>query len=102
VSLDLDDLFDGFDLDLFRSKRAKGVLRVLFGLLGLGLSCAGAWHTLGYDARLHFRVVAVSLFVFMGAFFLVNVTLARRASWPWKGFVAAFVLLFVVRIVFGP
>jgi hypothetical protein len=99
--VDLDDLFDGFGPDLVRSKRARGVLRVLFGLLGTGLACAGAWHTLDYDASLHFRVVATSLFVFMGAFFLVNVTLARRASWPWKGFVAAFVLLFVARIVLG-
>jgi hypothetical protein len=100
--MDLDDLFDGLDLDLFKSKRAKGVLRVFFGLLGTVLSVVGAWHTLGYEASLHFRLAAVALFVFMGAFFLVNVTLLRRASWPWKGFAAAFVMLFVVRIVFGP
>ena len=100
--MDLDDLFDGFGPDLFKSKRAQGVLRVFFGLLGTGLAAAGAWHTLGYEASLHFRLAAVALFVFMGAFFLVNVTLLRRASWPWKGFVAAFVMLFVVRIVFGP
>ena len=80
--MDLDDLLDGFGPDLFKSKRAKGVLRVFFGLLGAGL--------------------AVALFGFMGAFCLINVTFARRTSWPWKGFVAAFVLLFVVRIVFGP
>ena len=69
--MDLDDLFDGFGPDLIRSKRAKGVARVLFGLLGVGLSCAGAWHTLGYDASLHFRVAAVGLFVFSWA----------RSSW---------------------
>jgi RimJ/RimL family protein N-acetyltransferase len=38
----------------------------------------------------------------MGAFFLVNVTLARPASWPGKGRVAAIVLPFLVRIVLGP
>ena len=100
--MDLGDLLDGFGPDLLRSKRAKGVMRVLFGLLGVGLSCAGAWHMLGHEASLHLRVVAASLFVFMGAFFLANVTLARQASWPWKGFVAAFVLLFAVRILLGP
>lgn len=100
--MDLDDLLDGLGPDLIRSKRARGLARALFGLLGVGLSCAGAWNTLGYHASFHFRLVAVGLFVFVGAFFLVNVTLARRASWPWKGFVAAFVLLFVVRIVLGP
>jgi hypothetical protein len=77
-------------------------VRVLFGLVGTALSAVGAWHTLDYDASLHFRVVAVALFVFMGAFFLVNVTLLRKASWPWKGLLAAFVMLFVVRIVLGP
>jgi hypothetical protein len=100
--MDLDDLFDGFALDLGRSKRVRALLRVLFGLLGVGLSAAGAWHMGGYEASLHFRLAALLLFVFMGAFFLVNVILAWRASWPWKGFVAAFVLLFVVRIVLGP
>ena len=99
--MDLDDLFDGIDLGVGRSRRVRGALRLLFGLLGTGLSGAGAWHTMGYDAGLAFRLAGALLFVFMGAFFLVNVTLGLRASWPWKGFVAAFVLLFVVRILFG-
>ena len=100
--MDLDDLLDGIGPDIGKSKRAQWVVRVLFGLVGTALSAVGAWHTLGYDASLHFRLAGVALFVFLGAFFLVSVTFARRASWPWKGFLAAFVLLFVVRIVFGP
>jgi hypothetical protein len=100
--MDLDDLLDGIGPEIGKSKRAHWVVRVLFGLLGVALSAAGAWHMVGYDASLHFRLAAVALFVFVGAFFLVNVTLARRASWPWKGLLAAFVLLFVVRIVLGP
>ncbi len=102
VIMDLDDLFDGIGFDISRSKRAQWLIRVLFGLLGTALSAAGAWHMRDYDASLHFRLAAVALFVFLGAFFLVNVTLLRKASWPWKGLVAAFVMLFVVRIVFGP
>jgi hypothetical protein len=100
--MDLDDLLDGIGPDIGKSRRAQWVVRVLFGLLGTGLAAAGAWHMLSYEASLHFRLAGIALFVCMGALFLVNVTLLRRASWPWKGFVAAFVLLFVVRIVFGP
>ena len=61
----------------------------------------GIWHTLQYDATLPFRLAGALLFVFLGAFFLLNVALGRRWSWPWKGFVAAFALLFLVRILFG-
>jgi hypothetical protein len=42
------------------------------------------------------------LFFFLGAFFLVTVILTSKAKWPWKGFLLSFVLLFVVRILFGP
>ena len=100
--VDLDDLLDGVGSDLGKSRRAQTVIRVLFGVLGVALSAAGARHMTGYDASLHFRGAAVLLFVFLGAFFLVNVTLARPAGWPWKGLLASFVLLFVVRIVLGP
>jgi hypothetical protein len=99
--VDLDDLLDGFGPDL-KSKRAQAVIRVLFGLLGLVLSAAGAWRMRGYDAGLHFRLTAALLFFFLGAFFLVNVIMVRKTSWPWKGFLLSFVLLFVVRILFGP
>jgi hypothetical protein len=99
--MDFDDLFDGIDLGLRGSRRVRALLRLLFGLLGTGLSGIGVWHTLHYDAGLAFRLAGALLFVFLGAFFLVNVALGRRSSWPWKGFVAAFVLLFVVRILFG-
>lgn len=101
LGLDLDDLFDGFGPELGRSKRVRTAFRLFFGLLGTALSGAGAWLTLGYDAGLPFRLAGVLLFVFLGAFFLVNVAFRRGASWPWKGFIAAFVLLFLVRIVFG-
>jgi hypothetical protein len=101
LGFDLDDLFEGSELDLVRSKPVRVALRLLFGLLGTALSGAGAWYTLGYDAGLPFRLAGVLLFVFLGAFFLVNVAFRRRAAWPWKGFIAAFVLLLLVRIVFG-
>ena len=101
--VDLDDLLDGIGPDL-KSKRAQTVIRVLFGLFlfGLVLSAAGAWHMLGYDAGLHFRLAAMVLYFFLGAFFLFTVIVASKASWPWKGFLWSFVLLFVVRILFGP
>jgi hypothetical protein len=99
--MDLDDLFDGFEIGGRWSNRARRALRLFFGLLGTGLSGAGIWHTLQYGAALHFRLAAALLFVFLGAFFLFNVALGRGWSWPWKGFVAAFVLLFLVRILFG-
>jgi hypothetical protein len=99
--VDLGDLLDGFGPDL-KSNRPQRVIRVLFGLLGLVLSAAGAWQMRGYDAGLHFRIAAVILFFFLGAFFLVNVILARNASWSWKGLFLTFALLFVVRILFGP
>ena len=100
--MDLDDLFDFIEPNILKSKRAQSVMRVLFGLVGTALSAVGAWHTLDYDASLHFRLAGVALFVFLGAFFLVNVTLARKSTWPLKGFAAAFVMLFVVRILLGP
>jgi hypothetical protein len=99
--VDFDDLFDGFDIGGRWSDRARRPLKLFFGLLGTGLSGAGIWHTLHYDAALHFRLAAALLFVFLGALFLFNVALGRGWSWPWKGCVAAFVLLFLVRILFG-
>jgi hypothetical protein len=99
--VDFDDLFDGIDFGLRGPRRVRTALRLFFGLLGTGLAGAGVWHMLGYDAGLAFRLAAALLFVFLGAFFLVNVALGRSSSWPWKGFVGAFVLLFVVRILFG-
>jgi hypothetical protein len=100
--LDLDDLLDGIGLGIGGGKRAQAVVRILFGLLGTVLGVVGAGHMMGYEASLHFRAVAAALFVFMAAFFFLNVMLLRRVSWLWKGFVAAFVMLFVVRIVLGP
>jgi hypothetical protein len=99
--MDFDDLFDGIEIGGRWSDRSRRALRLFFGLLGTGLSGAGIWHTLRYDATLPFRLAGALLFVFLGAFFLLNVALGRRWSWPWKGFVAAFVLLFLVRILFG-
>ena len=100
--MDLDDLLDGIDIGSGGSRRVQGALRVLFGLLGTALCGAGVWYTLQYDASLHFRLAGALLFFFLAAFFLVNVTLRRAWSWPWKGVLAAFVLLFVARLAFGP
>jgi len=100
--MDLDDLLDGADFGTGGSKRVQGVLRFFFGLVGTALCGAGVWLTLRYDASLHFRLAGALLFFFLLAFFLVNVTLRRAWSWPWKGALAAFVLLFLVRLALGP
>ena len=62
--VDLGDLLDGFGPDL-KSKRAQGVMRVLFGLLGLVLSAAGGWHMRGYDSGLHFRIAAMPTYFYI-------------------------------------
>jgi hypothetical protein len=90
---------------LSKSRRAQLIARVFFGLLGTGLSVAGAVHFMlndrhGVNAVL--RANMVLMFVLLGCFCLFNIALARRWRWPGVLFVVSFIGLFVIRIVFGP
>jgi hypothetical protein len=89
---------------LGRSRRSQQLLRLFFGLLGAAMGATGAVYIgLGRaGGGLHLRACAVALFVFLAAFCLFNVALARAWRWPGRMFVLSFVALFVVRILFGP
>jgi len=101
--LDLDDLFEEIDFGLKGSKRGQTIFRIFFGVLGLLLGAAGAWHMLagGVDGGLHMRATAAAMFVFLALFFGINVALHKPWRWPGLGFLACLVMLFVVRIAFG-
>jgi hypothetical protein len=90
---------------LSRSRRARLLLRLFFGILGTALGVAGAVHV-GladrYGAGVALRACGAALFVFLSAFFLFNVALGRPWRWPGRLFVLSLVLLFVARIAFGP
>jgi hypothetical protein len=86
------------------SRRVLLLTRVFFGLLGAGLSAAGAVHFLGQPnltANTAMWACMIGVFVFLGCFCLFNVALARAWRWPGLLFVASFVGLFVTRIAFG-
>jgi hypothetical protein len=100
---DLDDLFEEIDLGWRGGRRTKVALRIFFGVLGLLLGAAGAWHMLagGVEGSFHMRATAALMFVFLGLFFGINVALHKPWRWPGLGFCASLVMLFVVRIAFG-
>lgn len=98
---DLDDLLDGIEIGPRGGPRAQAVFRVLFGALGTLLAVAGMYHMVSYDAGLPIRLAAIGVFVFMGCFFAFNVALHRTWRWPGLTFLASFVSLFLIRILFG-
>jgi hypothetical protein len=99
----IETLFEDVDLGLKGARRAQIVWRILFGGLGLLLSAAGAWHMLfRVEGALHLRLGASLMFALLGAFCLFNVCLLKKWRWPGRLFLASFVLLFALRIVFGP
>lgn len=102
--LDLDDLFEEITVGLSGGRGLKVVLRILFGLPGLGLGMAGVWHMLGggMEGSLLLRATAALMFLFLALFFAFNVALLKAWRWPGLGFAASLVLLLAVRIVFGP
>ena len=86
------------------SRRAQGLLRVFFGLLGAGLSAGGAIYFLARrDLAIGtpFRAATMAMFLLFGSFWLFNVALSRTWRWPAVMFAISFVMLFVTRIVFG-
>jgi hypothetical protein len=90
---------------LTRSRRVQLIARVFFGLLGAALGATGAVYVAvrpdaPANAAMHASMIAS--FVFLSCFSLFNVALARTWRWPGRLFVAAFVLIFVTRIVLGP
>ena len=104
----LDDLLESLLGEAFvrgsNSRRAQWIARIGFGLLGTGLCLAGAWHFLFQYAGPGHAVTIASMsavFGFLAAFFLFNVALARSWRWPGRGFVCAFVAIFVSRILLG-
>lgn len=98
----LEGLLEGWISSRGTSKRLGLVFRVFFGLLGLGLSVAGIYHMMRYDAGLHFRLAAAASLFFLACFCVFNVTLLSKWRWPGRFFVLSFVVLFMVRILFGP
>ena len=89
---------------LSNSRRAQLLLRLGFGILGAGLSVAGAIHFALKDDLTNntaMRLSMMSLFVFLACFCLFNVAFARKWRWPGWLFVVSFVMLFVTRILFG-
>lgn len=97
-----DDVSGEFALGGKGSKRGAQVARVLFGLLLVGLAIAGAVVVAGLPAGIAFRSAGVALFAALAAFGLFNLVLHLPWRWPGRAVLAALVLLFVVRIVFGP
>ena len=101
-----DDLFEHIDFGGAASKRAQTLFRIVFGVLGLFLAGAGIWHVLWSakfsSAGIPFRLAAANLFGFVGLFFAINVALHKPQRWPGRGVLASLVLLFVVRLGFGP
>lgn len=101
-----DDLFDHIDFGGASSRRAQTIFRIVFGLIGLFLAGAGIWHVLLGEkfsaAGIPFRLAAANLFAFVGLFFAINVALHKPQRWPGRGVLASLVLLFVVRLGFGP
>ncbi len=77
------------------------MMRLFFGILGTGLSTAGMYFTMGFEAGLHFRLAGAVMFFFLACFCFFNIALFKRWGWPGRFFLFSFGGLFVVRILFG-
>jgi hypothetical protein len=100
-----DDLFEDIEFGVRGSGRGRTFFRVFFGVVGLFLAVAGVLHVLISEkfvaTGLPFRLAAANVFAFLGFFCAINVALHKPWRWPGRGFIVSFVLLFVVRLVFG-
>lgn len=86
------------------SERWRKLARLFFGLLGAGLSFAGAVVIVGRErtASLPLRFSFLLLFIGFGSIWLFNVALARKWRWPAVLLFVSLPLIFFVRIVLGP
>ena len=105
----LDDVLAGFFGEalfgrLRQTPRSTLIVRLFFGLIGTGLGLAGAFYLPASVSSSNGALVAAmrALFVSLAGFFLFNVMLARPWRWPGLSFLCCLVLVFVIRIVFGP
>ena len=79
-------------------------VRLAFRLLGAGLGITGAaWMMFRPDgASLQMRFALAVLYLSIGAFWLLNVGLARMWRWPGILVAASLVALIAARFIFGP
>jgi hypothetical protein len=86
------------------SRRAQLLARLFFGLIGAALGIAGAaYMTLRPDgASPPMRLALALLFLSIGAFWLLNVGLARKWRWPGVLVAASLIALIAARFIFGP
>lgn len=86
---------------LSRSRKAQVVCRVFFGLLGMGLSLAAAYHFIARAPAPSLRLMhasIVSLFLFIAAMSLFNIACRRPWRWPTVGAAVSFVVLLASSI----
>jgi uncharacterized BrkB/YihY/UPF0761 family membrane protein len=86
---------------LSRSRKAQVVCRVFFGLLGMGLGLAGAYHFLARAPAPSLRLMhasIISMFLFIAALSLFNIACKRAWRWPTLGAAASFIVLLAASI----
>ncbi len=84
------------------SARTRLLVRLGFGLLGAALGVAGAVHVLTRPAPgAHLRVAMAALLLSFGAFWLLNVGLARTWRWPGVLTLASLIALLAARFLLG-
>jgi hypothetical protein len=84
------------------SRRAQLFTRLFFGLLGATLGIVGAVVILGRaTASPPMRLAMAALFLSIGAFWLLNVGLARTWRWPGVLVAASLIALIASRFIFG-
>jgi hypothetical protein len=95
-------LLEGYVATRTPSRRWQIATRLFFGAVGCVLALVGTVVFLRrIEGTLPLRATFVLLFMSLGSFFLFNVLLFRTWKWPALLFVASFVAMFVVRLVWG-
>ncbi len=106
-SFDPDDWIDSLVRTLSfnaQNPRAAVVMRIVLGLLVMGLCLAAALHFAfgSYTENHAFRLFATVFFLMGAAAGCFNVMAGRRLHWPWKGLVMSFILAALARVLMGP
>lgn len=84
------------------SARMRLLVRLAFGLLGAALGVTGAVHVLSRTGpSAHLRLAMAALFLSFGAFWLLNVGLARTWRWPGVLTLASLIALLGARLLLG-